>query len=168
MDEAHTIAWSGEIEEGESIFIFSGEDDFQAWARSAPAPIPEQIERTRELAMIARELENATNDMEVFRQSLFIKQVMTDLQNLANQFGLDPRSEMLLKIAFEGSTTFEPSVPRSALLFDRAIQIDEETKCEGAWRPIPAGVAIPNLSWIRFSERTTSVRVLGSLTLTKQ
>ena len=92
---------------------------------------------------------------------------MTDLQNLANQFGLDPRSETLLRMAFEGAVTFEPSVPRSAILFDRAIKADDETKCEGNWRPIPAGVAIPNLSWIRFNDRTISVRVLGSLMLTK-
>jgi hypothetical protein len=168
LDEAYTIAWPMQIEDGRTVFIFSNENDLLAWARSAPEPIAEQIDRTRELTRLAQGLEKTENELEVFRQSLLIKQVMTDMQNLANQFGLDPRSETMLKIAFEGNTRFEPSVPRSAILFDSGVQVDDETRCEGAWRPIPAGVAIPNLSWIRFNERTNFVRVYGSLTLTKQ
>jgi hypothetical protein len=167
LDEAHTIAWSGQIEEGETIFIFSNEDDLLAWARSAPALIAEQIERTRELARAAQELENTENKLEVFRQSLLIKQVMSEIQSLADRLGLDPRSEELLKIAFDGDPDLEPSVPRSAILFAHALEVDEEIRCVGAWRPIPAGVAIPNLSWIRFDGRATSVRADGALTLAK-
>jgi hypothetical protein len=167
LEEAHTIAWSEQIEEGHTIFIFSNEDDLLAWARSALPPIAEQIDRTKELARAVQELENSENEFEAFRQSLLIKQVMSDIQSLADQLGLDPRSEELLKLAFDGDTELEPSVPRSAVLFARAIELAEETRCEGAWRPIPAGIAIPNLSWIRFNGRATSVRVHGSLTLSK-
>jgi hypothetical protein len=96
LEEAHTIAWSGQIEEGHTIFIFSNEDDLYAWARSALPPIAEQIDRTRELARAVQELENSENELEAFRQTLLIKQVMSDIQSLADQFGLDPRSEELL------------------------------------------------------------------------
>jgi hypothetical protein len=167
LEQAHTIAWPGNIEGGQTIFIFGNESDLLAWARSAPSPIAEQIERTNELGRKAQELEKTENERSVFWQNLLIKRVKADLQNLADQFGLDPLSEQLLKIAFEGDSVLEPSVLRSAILFDKAVQVDSEIRCEGVWRPIPAGVAFPNLSWIRFKDRTNSVRVHGSLTLTK-
>jgi hypothetical protein len=167
LEEAHTIAWPGQIEGGQTIFIFGNESDLNAWARSAPSNITEQIERTNELARKAQELENTENERSFFWQNLLIKRVRSDLQSLADQFGLDPLSEQLLKIAFEGDPVLEPSVLRSAILFDKAVRVDSEIRCEGIWRPIPAGVAFPNLSWIRFSERASSVRVHGSLTLTK-
>jgi hypothetical protein len=167
LDEAHTIAWPEQIEEGQTVFIFGNESDLRAWARSAPSPIAEQIETTNELTRKAQELENTYNERSVFWQSLLIKRVMSDMQSLAEEFGLDPLSEHLLKIAFEGDSVLEPSVLRSAILFDRAVQTESETQCEGAWRPIPAGVAFPNLSWIRFNERANAVRVYGALTLSK-
>jgi hypothetical protein len=167
LEKAHTIAWPGQIEEGQTIFIFNNDSDLRAWARSAPSPIAEQIEKTNELTRKAQEQENADNERSIFWQSLLIKRVMSDIQSLADQFGLDPFSERLFKIAFEGDSVLEPSVLRSAILFDRAVQIGAETRCEGAWRPIPAGVAFPNLSWIRFDDRASSVRVHGSLMLTK-
>lgn len=167
LDEAHTIAWPEQIEEGQTVFIFGNESDLRAWARSAPSPIAEQIETTDELTRKAQELENTYNERSVFWQNLLIKRVMSDMQSLAEEFGLDPLSEHLLKIAFEGDSVLEPSVMRSAILFDRAVQPESETQCEGAWRPIPAGVAFPNLSWIRFNGRANAVRVYGALTLSK-
>jgi hypothetical protein len=167
LEEAHTIAWPGQIEGGETIFIFDNESDLHAWARSVPSLIAEQIERTNELAQKARELENIENERSVFWQNLLIKRIRSDLQSLADQFGLDPLSDQLLKIAFEGDSVLEPSVLRSAILFDKAVQVNSEVRCEGIWRPIPAGVAFPNLSWIRFNDRASSVRVHGALTLTK-
>jgi hypothetical protein len=168
LEEAHTIAWPGQIEGGETIFIFGNESDLRAWARTAPYPIAEQIERTDELIRKAQELENTENERSVFWQNLLIKRVMSDMKSLADQFGLDPLSEQLLKIAFEGDSVLEPSVLRSAILFDKAVQVNSQIRCEGVWRPIPAGVAFPNLSWIRFNDRARSVRVHGALTLAKQ
>ncbi len=172
LDNAHTIVWPDQIEEGQTVFIFGNESDLRAWARSAPSPLDDQIETTNELTRKAQELENTYNERSVFWQNLLIKRVMSDMQSLAEEFGLDPLSEHLLKIAFEGDSVLEPSVLRSAILFDRAVHAESkkhesETQCEGAWRPIPAGVAFPNLSWIRFNERANAVRVYGALTLTK-
>jgi hypothetical protein len=168
LEGAHTIAWPGNIDGGETIYIFGNESDLRDWARSAPYPIAEQIERMDELARKAQELENTENERSIFWQNLLIKRIRSDLQSLADQFGLDPLSDHLLKIAFEGDSVLEPSVLRSAILFDKAVQVDSEIRCEGVWRPIPAGVAFPNLSWIRFNDRARSVRVHGALTLTKQ
>jgi hypothetical protein len=168
LDGAHTIAWPGQIDEGQTIFVFSNESDLLAWASSAPSPIAEQIDRTNELTRKAQEHEDKDSERSIFWQNLLIKRIMADMKSLAEQFGLDPLSDKLLKIAFEGDSVLEPSVLRSAILFDKAVQIGFEIRCEGVWRPIPAGVAFPNMSWIRFNDRARSVRVHGSLTLTKE
>lgn len=160
LEEAHTIAWPGQIDEGKTIFIFRNASDLHAWARSTPSPIAEQIERTSELARKAQELENADNAQAIFWQDLIIKRIASDIQSLADRFRLDPVSEKLLKIAYEGASVLEPPVLHSAILFDRS-------QCGGAWRPLPSGVPFPNLSWIGFNDRAGAVRVHGFLQLWK-
>ncbi len=165
LDEAHTTAWPGQIDEGKTIFVFRNENDLRAWAREAPHPIAEQIERTNEIARKAQELENADNAQAIFWQNLITKRIMSDMQSLADRFRLDPASEELLKIAYEGASVLEPPVLRSAILYDRAVPAGARTRCEGAWRPIPAGVPFPNLSWIGFNDRASAVRVHGFIAL---
>lgn len=151
LEEAHTIAWPGQIDEGKTIFIFRNENDLHAWARSAPSPIAEQIERTNELARKAQELENVDNEQAMVWQNLIIKRTISDMQSLADRFRLDPTSIELLKIAHEGASVIEPPVLHSAILYDR-------DGCGGAFRPLPSGVPFPNLSWIGFNDRAGAVR----------
>jgi hypothetical protein len=159
LDEAHTTAWPGQIDEGKTIFIFRNEDDLHAWAREVPEII-EQIERVKEITRKAQEVENDDHTQAMIWQNLITKRIMSDMQSLADQLRLDPTSEELFKRAVEGVSVLVPPVLRSAILFDRP-------ECGGAWRTLPSGVPFPNLSWIGFNDRAGAVRVHGFLWLWK-
>jgi hypothetical protein len=158
LEAAHTIVWPGQVDAGETVFVFRGEDELRSWLRAAPAPLAEQVARTDELARKAQALEHADTERAAFWQDLLSRRIMADVQGLAARLGADETSAEVLKLALQGASVLEPPLLHSAILFDR-------DGCGGAWRPLPSGVPFPNLSWIGFNDRAGAVRVHGFLAL---
>jgi hypothetical protein len=159
LDSAHTVACVEQIDNAETAFVFGSDSEVKAWARAAPAPILEQIERTEELARKARELEHADHAQAAFWQALVVKHVQEQMASLAERTGLDLASPELLKLAHDGASVLEPPVLHSIVLWDGIA-------CSGAVLPILSGVPFPTFSWLGFNDRASSANgVLGAATL---
>jgi hypothetical protein len=159
LDGAHTVACVEQIDHGETAFVLGSESDVKAWARSAPAPILEQIERTEELARKARELEHADHARAEFWQALIVRHVQEQMASLAERTGLELTSPELLKLAHDGASVLEPPVLHSIVLWDGIA-------CSGGYLPILSGVPFPTFSWLGFNDRASSANgVVGAATL---
>jgi hypothetical protein len=154
LDEAQVAV--GPID-GETVFIFGSDHDFQAWARDAPPLIHDAVKKTEELARKARELEHADNTAAMMAQELASSRTLADLDGLAARFGLDPASPELIRLAHEGISVLEPPVLHSAILWDGF------ACSSGASRVIPALVPHPTLG--NLNNAASSVTGAGSLTL---
>jgi hypothetical protein len=156
LDTAQIVSWSSQIDDGETAFIFAQESSFRAWARSAPSPIPQDVEKTEELARKARELEKADNKATMLSQDLAAERALADLDSLAARLGLNRTSPELVKIAHEGVSILEPPVLHSAILCS-------SLGCAGSVRVVPSGIPAPTLG--NMNNLTSSVTGAGSVTL---
>jgi hypothetical protein len=159
LDSAHTVACVEQIDHAQTAFVFTSDQEVKAWARAAPAPILEQLERTEELARKARELEQADHAQAEFWQALVVKHVKEQMASLAERAGLELTSPELLKLAHDGASVLEPPVLHSIVLWDGIA-------CSGAFLPILSGVPFPTFSWLGFNDRASSANgIIGAATL---
>jgi hypothetical protein len=156
LEEAHAVALAGPIDDASTAFVLPTDADLRAWARSAPSPIAEELERIDESVKKARELEGANPARAMFWQDLVTKGVVSQMQRLAERLGLDLASPQLLELAHEGASVLEPAVLHSVVLWDGL------GCASGGICPVVTGVPLPVLSWVGFNDRASSITGLGS------
>lgn len=159
LESYHTAVCIKEIEDGKRVLLFSDEDEFLAWNRTSP--ITQHVKKIDDLVKKAQSFEHIGNDDVIYWQRLLSDRTISDMKILAERFRLDVTSVELFKIAHEGASIFEPPIIRSATLYDHG-------ECGGSWRVLFTGVPYPNLSWIGFNDRASSVRLTAGIGMLTQ